>query len=251
MRTLHQLALAGLILLPLSNTQAIELNDEFALEINPVLVSDYRASGISQTLGDPAAQLAINLIHYPSGLYAGTWTSNVDFGHDWENDDNYGTRQEVEYYAGYYAQLTDDISLDTFYTKYTYPGEGQFNTSDIQTTLDMYGAFVGGKITDDGDAEESSTAAWIGYHTVLPAEIGFSAQYEYVDYKDDVFWNADFSDSRKTYYDWEVSLTRDFADVTWGLSYIDSDLSDAECTNFSGYDDLCSATVVASASKTF
>ena len=46
-------------------------------------------------------------------------------------------------------------------------------------------------------------------------------------------------------------MTRDLLGVTWGLSYIDTDLSDAECMSFSGYDDLCSSTLVVSASKTF
>jgi hypothetical protein len=39
--------------------------------------------------------------------------------------------------------------------------------------------------------------------------------------------------------------------VTWGLSYIDTNLSKSECTSWYGYGDLCSATVVASASKAF
>jgi hypothetical protein len=39
--------------------------------------------------------------------------------------------------------------------------------------------------------------------------------------------------------------------VTWGLSYIDTDLSKSECASWYGYGDLCTATVVASASKAF
>src|SRR3989338_9096715 len=107
MRAAFRFALAGLALLPLASAQAIDLNDQFSLVIAPTLISDYRASVISQTLGDPAAQLNVMLSH-ASGLYAGVWTSNVDFGHDDE------ARQELEYYAGYYWQITDDISLDTW-----------------------------------------------------------------------------------------------------------------------------------------
>ena len=75
-----------------------------SLIVTPAVFSDYRSSGISQTLGDPAAQLNVMLSH-ASGLYAGVWTSNVDFGHDDE------ARQELEYYAGYYWQINDNISL--------------------------------------------------------------------------------------------------------------------------------------------
>ena len=259
MKTLSLLALAGLALAPLGSAHALELNEQFSLAITPVITSDYRASGISQTLGDPAAQLAITLSHV-SGLYAGVWTSNVDFGHDDE------ARQELEYYAGYYWQITDDISLDTWYTQYDFSGASQYNQSDVQTTLDAYGVLLGAKYASnvkgpdyedengnwhDGKQNEDLTSAFIGYRTLLPAEIGFEARYEYVDYKDEVFWNSDFSSSRSDYRDWEIKLTRDLVGVTWGLSYIDTDLSKAECMNFMGYDDVCSATLVASASKTF
>ncbi|MDP3845636.1 MAG: TorF family putative porin [Pseudomonas sp.] len=259
MKTLSLLAFAGLALAPLSSAQALELNEQFSLAITPAIVSDYRASGISQTLGDPAAQLAINLSHV-SGVYAGVWASNVDFGHGDE------ARNELEYYAGYYWQITDDISLDTFVTQYDFSGASQYNQSDVQTTLDAYGVLLGAKYASntkgpdyedengnwqDGEQNEDLTSAFIGYRTVLPAEIGFEARYEYVDYKDEVFWNSDFSSSRADYRDWSVKLSRDLLGVTWGLSYIDTDLSKAECMNFMGYDDVCSATLVASASKTF
>ena len=258
MKTLSLLALAGLALAPL-NSQALELSEQFSLAITPTLASDYRASGISQTRGDPAAQLNVMLTH-ASGLYAGVWTSNVDFGHGDE------ARQELEYFAGYYWQITDDISLDSWYTQYEFAGASQYNQSDVQTTLDAYGVLLGAKYTSNmkgpdfedehgnwhnGEQNEDLISAFIGYHTVLPAEIGFEARYEYVDYKDEVFWNRDFSSSRADYRDWEVKLTRDLLGVTWGLSYIDTDLSKAECLNFMGYDDVCSATLVASASKTF
>ena len=259
MKTLSLLALAGLALAPLSSAQALELNEQFSLAITPAIVSDYRASGISQTLGDPAAQLAITLSHV-SGVYAGVWTSNVDFGH---GDD---ARQELEYYAGYYWQITDDISLDTFYTQYEFAGASQYNQSDVQTTLDAYGVLLGAKYASnmkgadyedengnwhDGKQDEDLTSAFIGYRTVLPAEIGFEARYEYVDYKDEVFWNSDFSSSRSDYNDWEVKLTRDLLGVTWGLSYIDTDLSDDQCASNYGFTDTCGSTVVASVSKTF
>jgi hypothetical protein len=39
--------------------------------------------------------------------------------------------------------------------------------------------------------------------------------------------------------------------VLLGLSYIDTDLSKNQCTSNYGFDDVCSATVVASVSKSF
>lgn len=228
--------------------QAVELSDSLNLAITPALVSDYRSSGISQTLGDPAAQLDVALSH-ASGLYAGVWTSNVEFGYDWEKDDDYGTRQEVDYYAGYYWQLSDDISLDTYYNKYTYPGEGQFNGADIYLTLEAYGFFIGGKHSHGTD--NTAVTQYLGYRTLLPLEIGLELRAEQVDYKDEVFWNADWTEGEEKYNNWEIKLTRDMLGATWSLSYVDTDLSDAQCASFSGYDDLCDAGVVAAVSKTF
>ena len=99
MRIQHLLVLAIAAGGPLQ-AQAIELNEQFALAITPGLYSDYRNSGISQTLGDPAAQLDLMLSH-ASGLYAGVWTSNVNFGYDWENDDRLGTRRPRAFQGRY------------------------------------------------------------------------------------------------------------------------------------------------------
>ena len=70
MHAVNAITLAGLTLLALNTAHAIELNDQFALTVTPMLTSDYRSSGISQTLGDPAAQLDVMLSHV-SGAYLG------------------------------------------------------------------------------------------------------------------------------------------------------------------------------------
>ena len=247
MRTSH-LTLAIATLSCSLHASAIELSEQFSLLITPLVASDYRVSGISQTMGNPAAQLDVMLSH-ASGAYFGAWTSNVEFGYDFEQDDDFGTRQEVDYYAGYYWQISDDISLDGWYNKFTFPGESKLNGSDIYLTLNAYGFFVGAKSAFD--TEENYLATHIGYRTELPLGIGLELRYENVDQKDDVFFNADYSKARQDYNNWEVAFTRDLFGATWGLSYVDTDLSDAECESFSGYDDLCGAGLIASAKKVF
>lgn len=116
MKTLSLFAIGALSLLPLGS-QALPLNDDFAVELELTLASDYRTRGISQTQNDPAAQAAATLLH-SSGLYLGAWTSNVDFGGGLK------TRQEVDYYAGWLWQASDAVSLDLGYLKYSYPGKG-------------------------------------------------------------------------------------------------------------------------------
>lgn len=202
MHLLRTLTISTLTLASLG-AQAFELTDELSFNVTPAIVSDYRASGLSQTQGNPAAQLNLILQH-ASGLYAGVWTSNVDFGYDSK------TRQEIEYYAGYYWQMTDDISLDTWLTKYEFPREGQYNQSDIQSTLDVYGVLLGGKyasdvkgpdyydengleVFNDTHEEEDFSSWFVGYQTHLPMDIGLRATYETVDYKDDVFYTSNGS----------------------------------------------------------
>ncbi|MCW2271127.1 TorF family putative porin [Pseudomonas sp. JUb96] len=237
---------ASLMLVPLTS-QALTLNDDFNLELTLAAVSDYRSRGVSQTLGDPALQAGATLIH-GSGLYVGAWTSNVDYGFD------YKTRQEVDYYAGWYWQATDAISLDLGYLKYSYPKEGQFNMSEVYAILDLYGVKLSVNYSSDSPnafgKDQDTLYSYLGYSFTLPAEVGVELRLGYNDVKDPAFW-ATNGDNRDAYYEWEAKLTREFVGVAWGLSYIDTDLKKSECMSWYGYDDLCSATVVVSASKAF
>ncbi|WLI20629.1 TorF family putative porin [Pseudomonas wuhanensis] len=240
------LTLASLVLAPLTS-QALTLNDNFSLDMTLGVVSDYRTRGISQTLGDPAVQAGATLVH-SSGLYVGAWTSNVDYGGP------YKTRQELEYYAGYYWQATEAISLDLGYLKYDYPKEGQFNLSEVYAILDVYGVKLGANYSNDTPnffgEDQDTLYTYLSYKIELPAEIGLDLRVGRNDVKDPAFWSAN-GESRDAYTEWEAKLTRDFVGVTWGLSYIDTDLSKSECASWYGYGDLCTATVVASASKAF
>jgi len=247
MQVLRTLSLSALALASL-NSQAVELNDEFSLNLTPALVSDYRASGLSQTQNDPAAQFDLMLSH-ASGLYAGIWTSTVDYGLGID------TRQEIDYYAGYYWQINDNISLDSWATRYEYPKTSAFNSSDVQTELDVYGFLLSAKYANsmhdaELDEEEDFSSWYAGYRTLLPLDIGFEAKYETVDYKDDVFFTAN-GNSRADYNDWQITLSKQLWHLDWSLSYIDTDLSDSECESFMGYRDVCDATVVAGVSTTF
>ncbi|WP_237886480.1 TorF family putative porin [Pseudomonas sp. PGPR40] len=240
------LTLASLVLAPLTS-QALTLNDNFSLDMTLGVVSDYRTRGISQTLGDPAVQAGATLVH-SSGLYIGAWTSNVDFGGP------YKTRQELDYYAGYYWQATEAISLDLGYLKYDYPKEGQFNMSEVYAILDVYGVKLGANYSNDTPnffgEDQDTLYTYLSYTIELPAEIGLDLRVGRNDVKDPAFWSTN-GESRDAYTEWEAKLTRDFVGVTWGLSYVDTDLSKSECASWYGYGDLCTATVVASASKAF
>ncbi|WJN58207.1 TorF family putative porin [Pseudomonas sp. SO81] len=235
------LALAAALLAPA--VQAIELTRDLGLELNAGIYSDYRTRGISQTQNDPALQGSATLLH-GSGLYAGVWGSNVDFGH------GSSTRQEQDYYAGYYWQIDDDIALDLSYIEYVYPRQSEFNYGEYQVELSAYGAFLGGKYSNDMAGDQSYLYSYLGYRATLPWELGLELRYGQADYKDPVFLSAS-GDDRDSYQEWESKLSRSLLGLDWSLSYVDTDLSEAECAGYYGFEDVCSATVVAGVSKTF
>ncbi len=239
----HRLTLALLAGLLAPAAQAIELNDDYSLELNAGVFSDYRTRGISQTQNDPALQGSATLLH-SSGLYAGVWSSNVDFGYGLK------TRQEIDSYVGYYWQLSDAIALDLSYIDYAYPRQGDFNYDEVHAELSAYGGKLGAYYSDNLGGEQSYLYSYVGYATELPWQLGLELRLGQVDYKDPVFFSNSGNDSDR-YHEWEAKLSRSLFALDWSLSYVDTDLSEAECASYNGFDDVCSATLVAGVSKTF
>ncbi|WP_336335202.1 TorF family putative porin [Pseudomonas putida] len=235
--------IAGALLACAPLVHAIDLNDDFSLEAKAGIFSDYRTRGISQTQNDPALQGSLTLAH-ASGLYAGVWSSNVDFGFDSR------TRQELDYYAGYFWQISDDVTLDTSYIKYVYPRQGDLNYGEYHAELRAWGVLLGGNYSDNFNGDQSMLYSYVGYATSLPYDVGLEVRYGRNDYKDPS-WFANDGSSRNAYHEWAVSFSRSMLSLDWSVSYIDTDLSRAECSSYMGFKDVCSATVVASVGKTF
>ncbi len=231
------------LFIPVISAQAVSLNENFDLALSAEVVSDYRSRGQSQTLGDPALQGSATLSH-SSGLYTGVWTSNVDFGFDTK------TRQEIDYYAGYFWQINDDVSLDVGYAKYAYENQASFNYAETYAILSAYGVQLGHQYSSDFGGDQSYSWTYLGYETSLPMDVGLSLRYGQVDYKDEVLIsNSGNTNSR--YNEWEAKISKELLGLNWGLAYVDTNISDSECANYLGFDDICDATVVASVSKSF
>ena len=193
--------------------------------------------------GDPAIQGSATLIH-SSGLYAGIWSSNVDFGYGSK------TRQEIDYYVGYFWQVTDDVSLDLTYYEYEYPRQADINQSETYAKLSVYGAYVGGYYSNEVAGNQSYLYSFVGYTTTLPGAVGLDMRYGLIDYKDPLIVNNQ-GRGRDSYNEWELKLSKSFVGVDWSLAYVDTDLSDTECSNFTGFNDTCSSTLVLGVSKSF
>ena len=80
------------------------------------ILSDYRFRGVSQSDRQMAVQAGLTVTH-DSGLYIGTWASNLagwgTFG---------GANMELDLIGGYKAALASNATLDVGLTWYMYPG---------------------------------------------------------------------------------------------------------------------------------
>lgn len=96
---------------------------------NVSLTSDYVFRGISQTGGDAAIQGGFDYTH-SSGVYLGTWGSNVGWIKDFQN---YASgSMEVDLYGGYRGAL-GPVSYDVGVVGYFYPGDRAGNTKGDTT----------------------------------------------------------------------------------------------------------------------
>ncbi|WP_292773230.1 TorF family putative porin, partial [Methylophaga sp. UBA5100] len=78
-KTLSAMCLAATTVLATSSAMAWESEDgAHSVTANVLIGSDYIFRGISQTDNNPTIQGGIDYGH-ASGLYVGTWASNVDF----------------------------------------------------------------------------------------------------------------------------------------------------------------------------
>ena len=91
-------------------------------ESNVALSSDYIWRGMTQTAEEPAISGGFDIAG-ESGLYFGTWASNVEFGD--------GAALELDWYAGYANELDNGFSYDIGYLAYTYPGEDSLDFEEI------------------------------------------------------------------------------------------------------------------------
>ena len=77
-------------------------------------VSNYVASGVTQSMGRPAVQPYFEV--GKDGYYFGTWMSNVEFGN--------GDHAEIDLYAGYRKIFAEKLFVDLSYARYMYDSSG-------------------------------------------------------------------------------------------------------------------------------
>ena len=193
---------------------AAEAVPDNQISYNVAVVSDYRYRGLAQTRLQPALQGGVDYVNNPTGLYVGTWATNIKWIKDGGGDASY----EWDIYAGKRGQITSDIAYDVGGLYYYYPSN-QLATS--ANTFELYAQLSAGPFSVK---YSQSTTNLFG--TADSKNSGYlDAQFNYDVYDgyvlnlhaghQNVKNNGDFS-----YSDYKVGVTKDFGVFSLGLAAI-------------------------------
>lgn len=202
--------------------------------MNVTLATDYIWRGQSQTDGAGAIQGGLDIAH-ESGLYIGTWASNVD------SEDFGGSSVEVDYYVGFGNAITDDLSYDLQWATYTYPKNNDATVEELLASLSYKALTVGAKYAYDPGV---GLYTYIDYGFDLPLEMVLGLHYGLTDTKDPL----DGVSGDEKYADWAVTLSKTVLGLDLALMYSDTDLG-SDCPYQSR--SSCDSNVTFSVSRSF
>ncbi len=228
--TLSAIALAAAATLSSGAMAQTAPAPDFTVTGNFGVTSDYRFRGISQNNLDPAFQGGFDVAH-KSGLYVGTWGSNVS---NWAAGP--GASLEMDLYGGYKTDLSG-IGLDIGLISYTYPGSKKETRADTQEAYVglTYGpitfktSYVIGKNYFASTKSGGDASGTMYYDLTLSQEIApklvASIHAGYTDYKQAAA-NSDIGTDKFSYSDYNLGLTYDLGNgFNLGAKYFWNDLS--------------------------
>ena len=213
------------------------------------LVNDYRFRGVSQSDEELAVQGGVSLTH-ESGFYVGTWGSNLagwgTFG---------GSNTELDLYGGFKTEVLSGITVDVGLTWNMCPGgasETDFAEPYIKvgTTLGPVSALVGvayapkqealgswylngasaasGVYDKPGD-KAANGYVWTDISSAIPdTGITVKAHLGYSRGNAGLGPNGTSVAPTGKYLDWMVGADYTISPLTFGVAYVDTDISRAE-----------------------
>jgi uncharacterized protein (TIGR02001 family) len=215
-------------------THAEESSSDFSFSTTIELYSDYVFRGVTQTEEDPAIQGSFDISH-ESGLYAGIWGSNVDFG---AGDD---ANIEIDYSAGFRSTLFGEtLSYDIGGAYYTYPGVDESLNYEypeffvlVSHNFEPISAETGIYYAPDSFGSSGPAFYYFGkLGTSLPYNFNLSGQVGYQEVDDEIAFGL------PDYTDWWIDLNYDaeaidslFQGTTIGLTYTDTNISTRDCAD--------------------
>jgi len=221
---INKLALAcGVAMLGMSAQSMAEVS------MNIGATSNYIWRGVTQT--DDAAAISGGFDwSAESGLYAGTWVSNVDFGPCCE------TSYELDLYGGF-ANEVGDFGYDVGLIYYTYDEDDDANFLELGLSGSWQFLSAGLHYTLSSDVDDTNGAEtfiegdlyyYAGASFDLPEDFSVGLTLGAYSFEDDGVNGADFD-----YSHYQVDLSKsagDFGDVTLSLS--DTDIDDDDMKFF-------------------
>jgi uncharacterized protein (TIGR02001 family) len=244
----------------LALAQASAAASPHTLTGNLGLVSEYRYRGIGQTDGKPAVQGGLDYSH-ASGVYLGTWWSNVS----WLSDAGGGAVSnslEADFYGGYKGSA-GGFGYDLGVLRYYYPGTFPAGfTSPHTTELYVAGSWqtltlkYSHSVTNLFGFADSEGSGYLDLSGSFPLGAGFGlvAHVGYQRIPEGSVGGVQVrSKSDCSYTDWKLGVTKDYVGLSWGLSYIDTNAKGdgGQCYRNAFDRDLGKSTVVLSVAKTF
>ena len=174
-------------------------------ESNVAMSSDYVWRGMTQTDGEPAISGGFDIAG-ESGLYFGTWASNVNYG----ADDVYSYEHDI--YAGF-AFDTGDISWDVGYLYYNYDKEAEFDFSEVYIGMGIGNFSAQYNLLADTEADEAPGQDFgFGEAYYLSLDYGFEIGNGvgiglHIGHHDGDFAEA-FNGNAEGYYDYNVTISK-------------------------------------------
>lgn len=236
--------------------QAQTVTEAAPVEAAPITVSgsasitsDYRFRGVSQSDQEIAVQGGITVTH-ASGVYIGAWGSNLagwgTFG---------GANLELDLIAGYKAKLADNATLDVGAVWYMYPG-GADKTDFVEPYAKLTGTtgpatltagiayapkqealgrwyFTGADaaagVYNDPGARDDNLYLWgDGALAITGTPLTAKAHIGYSDGNPGLGPNATSVAPTGRYWDWSLGLDATYKNLTLGVAWIDTDISDRD-----------------------
>lgn len=233
---------------------AEEAASDFTITGSTTLTSDYRFRGVSQTAKKIAIQGSATLAH-SSGFYTGFWASSVD---DYIYSGTTTSQAELDLIAGYSTTI-GGITLDGGLLYYVYPSVNGIDSdffepyASAKYTYGPVTAKVGVAYAPKQSAlanvpgvppKEDNLYLYTDLSTTLPVvpvtlsgHLGYSKGASYLTF------------GLSEYLDWNITASYTYKNVTFGVSYVDTDVEKGVWTG--GGKDIAEAGVVGSISFAF
>ena len=234
---------------------------DHVVAFNVGVTNDYRFRGISQTRMKPAISAGADYTNTPTGLYVGTWASNVEWLKD-NTADASSASLELDLYGGKRGEI-NGVAYDVGFIRYYYPSN-KFNLAGYPSanTTEVYGQLGYGPVYIKYSQAVTNFLGWARSANANTDTKGSN----YIDIgvnqeiKDGYILNLHYGKqvvknlSEADYSDWKVGVTKDFGLAVVAVSVVGTnalDSSGAGGYNFSDRGFLGDTAGVVTVTKSF